>query len=684
METLSEGSVLGVTYFGPVEGSPLIPPQLLTIYFVIFLILLSTIYLVLYLKKKPVTLWHKFKLLTLTALALKTFFIAGIALVTFYWLVPDPSVVQTNPTYEYQHFSPTSRVEIIFDRPLSRGELEKSITPDIPGRWVFEDSLYTTHLYRKLVFYPTFSFKPDTNYKITLLNITSITKLSSPNTFQLNFKTQKSPQVLSVEPRSNQDDVEIDKDIKISLSQPNANISQFDFELSPKTDFKVILDKSQLAYILKPIEPLKQGVKYNLKIKKTNVILNLAEQDVFERGPTFLEYDGTFTTRQAPGIKSFAPLQTSNVSLNSPIQITFSQNMDKKSVAENFSIEPKVSGVFNWQTGATVIFKPEKLDFETEYTIKITEGTRGAGAGFIEQDIIKSFKTIGAVKVDNLNPSDGWSGVSIHTPIKITFDQAVDKASAQSKFAITPTLSGTFIWDGNIMIYTPDSPLPFTTTYKVTIKSGVKSKDGLDSKNDYFGIFTTQDTTTKLAVPAYLQKYSLSCETAALRMALAFRGIEVSEDTLLSQVGVDLTPHNGETWGNPYLAFVGNVRGKQMADGYGVYWQPIEKVASGYRGATSFEGWSIAQLTQVLSLGNPVIVWAYSSGGWPTHWFTPEGTRIYAVRDEHAVTVVGFVGSSNNPSQIIVNDPLVGQVYWSRNIFDKKWDILGRSGVVIN
>lgn len=45
--------------------------------------------------------------------------------------------------------------------------------------------------------------------------------------------------------------------------------------------------------------------------------------------------------------------------------------------------------------------------------------------------------------------------------------------------------------------------------------------------------------------------------------------------------------------------------------------------------------------------------------------------------------MVGFVGSAKNPTQIIVNDPLVGQVYVSRAVFDKKWEIFGRSGVVI-
>ncbi len=64
-------------------------------------------------------------------------------------------------------------------------------------------------------------------------------------------------------------------------------------------------------------------------------------------------------------------------------------------------------------------------------------------------------------------------------------------------------------------------------------------------------------------------------------------------------------------------------------------------------------------------------------------WHTPGGDRITGVADEHTVLVVGFVGSSSNPTYIIVNDPLVGEAYWTREVFEKKWQAFGQSGVVV-
>ena len=88
-------------------------------------------------------------------------------------------------------------------------------------------------------------------------------------------------------------------------------------------------------------------------------------------------------------------------------------------------------------------------------------------------------------------------------------------------------------------------------------------------------------------------------------------------------------------------------------------------------------------MTHELSNGNPVVIWTYSSGGWPTTWTTPDGQTVAAFRDEHAVTAVGFVGSADNPSQIIINDPLVGQVYWQRAYFNQKWQSFNNAGVVV-
>lgn len=676
-------SVLGITDFGPVAGTPLIPPSFLTAYFVLFLLLLALIYGYFYWKRRPVLLWHKLKLLAVIALIIKVVLVAGVTLLTLYWLLPTPSVIQTTPIQAEPSFSPTNRIEIIFDRPISRTDIEKSISPEVAGRWAFENSIYTTHLYRKLVFYPTFSLQPSTTYTVKLTNIRNLIKASSPFDYQFEFTTQSTPKVETITPSDKQSNVGIDSAINVTLDKPNEHISEFNFYLDPQVPFDLTLDATDKVYTLKPQAPLKQGTKYNLRVTKSNVILNLEDQSVSERTQTSEEYNSSFTTIEAPGIKSFKPNQN-NALTDSEIVIEFSKPMDKKSVESNLSINPTTAlGRFHWADDQTLSFKPNKLSFETEYSVKLAQGTRSLEGGRTEEALIQTFTTIGPVQISSFNPGNNLTAISLMSPVQVTFDQEVDHNSAESKFSLTPQVKGNFSWKGNTLIFAPSEPFLFSTNYTVKLAAGVKSLYGVNSKQDFQSKFTTLNSSVRLAVPAYLQKYTLSCEIASLRMALNFRGANVSEDDLIPQVGLDPTAHSGNIWGNPNSAFVGNIKGTQMADGYGVHWGPIAKAARNYRGAQDFQGWSITDLTRELSNGNPVIIWVYSHYGTPTSWKTPDGTDIYAVRDEHAVVAVGFVGPSDNPTQVIINDPLSGQVYWSRSSFDKKWNIFNRSGVVI-
>ena len=666
----------------PVAGSPLIPPEVVTIYFIVFFIILAVVYFILHQKRKPIHLKHKVQLLVVTALVLKLFVVLGGGFVAVYWLIPRPGIQSITPHDNSKGHEVTKKLEIIFDRPVSRNDLEKKITPDVPGVWLFEDSLYTTHLYRKLVFYPTVSLKPNTKYTVTLSNIKNVVGMSEGYDQNFDFITQDSPNVISVFPKNETVNFEIGTNLRVELSEPNDRVSEFDFVLSPSHPVEARLDDTKKVYTLIPKEPFKQGTKYRLTINKTDLSYNLQANTIIERSNTTQVYDGVFTTKDAPGIESFK-ISPDNFLPTDPIVITFSQKMDRASIEDNFFITPSVVGQFTWKDDNELTFKPVGLEFETKYTVKIAKGAKAEPSGFIEKDVVKSFTTIGRVKVTESYPEDKWDAVSIEAPIKIIFDQEVDHESAELLFSIEPTIDGDFTWEGNTLIFKPSSPFSYSTTYKILLAKGIKSTKGLDSDADFSILFTTQEQTVKLAVPIMLQQHGLSCEVAALRMALGFRGVQVSEETLLTKVGVDNTPHEGDTWGDPYVAFVGNVDGKQMVDGYGVYWPPIERVAKEYRSAEDFEGWETSALTQKISEGNPVVIWVYSSGGWPTSWKTPSGKTITGTRDEHAVTAVGYVGTASNPSQLIINDPLYGQVYWSRELFEKKWASFGRSGVVV-
>src|SRR5947207_2648584 len=85
-----------------------------------------------------------------------------------------------------------------------------------------------------------------------------------------------------------------------------------------------------------------------------------------------------------------------------------------------------------------------------------------------------------------------------------------------------------------------------------------------------------------LEVPWHHQEHNLSCEAAALRMALSYYGINKDELTLIRYMTRDSRPARFDAagrlvrWGDPAYAYVGNPDGHiERYSGYGVYFQPV-------------------------------------------------------------------------------------------------------------
>ncbi len=305
-----------------------------------------------------------------------------------------------------------------------------------------------------------------------------------------------------------------------------------------------------------------------------------------------------------------------------------------------------------------------------------------------------------APAVSKVTPANGSDNFNPKDQVIVEFDRPVSRRSMEK--TISPDIPGVWVFEDpiyathlyrKVVFHTQDGLKP-DTTYSVKI-ANIQNTIRKSKPYEFEFSFKTQkvegelkvskpeEKIFKLSVPVYIQQHTLSCEISSLRMTLAYKGINKTEEELLDQIGVDNTPHIGNVWGNPYERFVGNVNGSQMKDGYGVYWPPIERVAKTYGDAKAFEGGDVKMLTKEIQAGNPVIIWVYSKSGKPTYWKTPSGTEIYAVAGEHTVVAVGFVGPADNPTQIIVNDSLVGQVYWPRSLFDQKWATFNEAGVIV-
>ncbi len=189
--------------------------------------------------------------------------------------------------------------------------------------------------------------------------------------------------------------------------------------------------------------------------------------------------------------------------------------------------------------------------------------------------------------------------------------------------------------------------------------------------------------TILLDVPFYKQEHALSCEVAALRMALAGVDVEIEESELIRLLPFDTTPKRRGVWGDPNVGFVGDIDGKMLVDGYGVYAEPIRDLGGQWRRTAILAKPTAVAITNAVANRAPVIVWGYFGGGARYTWKTPEEKTITAISAEHARVVIGFAGEQENPEGFFVIDPKYGQQYWKIGEFMENWDALDRMHVVV-
>jgi len=120
-------------------------------------------------------------------------------------------------------------------------------------------------------------------------------------------------------------------------------------------------------------------------------------------------------------------------------------------------------------------------------------------------------------------PNNNESGVPVYSKISVTFSKPMDKASVEKSFAMASqgiAVKGSFEWDGNTMIFTPNADLKYNTRYLLRI-SGLAmdtSNIGLDGNydarsdgeyiDDYIWEFTTGESAPMLAfTPSLLSIY---------------------------------------------------------------------------------------------------------------------------------------------------------------------------------
>lgn len=616
--------------------------------------------------------------------------------------VPQPKVIfPTGPSLGVTQVSHTQPVTIVFSHPVKRSALQYAMHPELKGTWDLTTNFLAAQ--STLQFTPTETPDLETRYTIELSGIQSYLG-GQPKKYLLSFQTDTVPKFESVSPAKTSKDVMPDAAIEVTFDKPLSDNVVVTATLSPELELAAPTISENVVTFTHP-ELFQKSADYTLKIFLATSKLNYATQKSITSGEPEEISLTTFTTIAAPSIESYSPKE-SGVDPASAIQIEFKQAMDRPSTESAFKLAPSVTGSLTWTNDSILVFTPSQpLTKGQEYTVTLANTAKAISGFTTDENFTWSFSVIGLVTVSSFSPGNGATGVDTNANLSVTFNQAVDHPSAESKFSITPSTGGAFSWSSNTMTFDPGAPLAYNVTYTATVAKGVKSVQGLDSNADFSTRFGTRNPSVLLSVPAYPQAHVYSCMISAARSALAYRKINVSESAIISRVGIDPTQWSGTWggenggWGDPTTTIVGPLdnaaatspAGKQTTNvywGYGSHWEPISQLLTSYGVANDVvTGMTVQQLAQAVSDNNPVIIW-WVNGIWPSYevnWKTPGGKQIRGVNGLHVQVVRGFTGPVENPISFTVTDSGYGYPGRTFDIgtFKAKWGWFGNTGIVV-
>ena len=190
------------------------------------------------------------------------------------------------------------------------------------------------------------------------------------------------------------------------------------------------------------------------------------------------------------------------------------------------------------------------------------------------------------------------------------------------------------------------------------------------------------------------QEHNVTCEAAALKMALSFYRQNVDELTLLDYMTIDRRPAvfdaagRLQAWGDPAQGFVGDPDGHiERYTGYGVYFQPVARAAQS-AGVTVVEAGSglygnavpASDLYAWLLRGHPAVVWISNTYHQVSlrRYAAYDGASVAYTLTEHAVTLIGV-----RPDAVLIDDPWFGRAWHPKAQFESGYATFAGMAVVL-
>ena len=325
------------------------------------------------------------------------------------------------------------------------------------------------------------SYAPDTVQVTVKANATSFA-----NGF-LNKISNKAPQVYTTVPAQGDTAVITHSDLVVVFSQPMDTIATEEaFTTHPATRGYFHWDDrgEVLTYALK--DTLARKTEYEITIDTT--AKNTKGQAL---SSAYTWYFETAKNHIAPQVVDYEPAADS-VRVQDYIAISFNFPMRKQATEEAFSIQPNVTGSFDWAAdSSSFVFMPDSnLTPKTKYTVTVSTQAQNAYGVHLAAPFQFDFETRYYTNLVLLNsfPAKGAKDISTQLQVFAVFNNLPDKNKVRKNYQLLDS-AGTilalrsrevFSRDGRgVLSFEPRSPLKPDAQYFVRFLPGLTDVDNL-------------------------------------------------------------------------------------------------------------------------------------------------------------------------------------------------------------
>ncbi len=287
--------------------------------------------------------------------------------------------------------------------------------------------------------------------------------------------TATAPQVVETQPRSGEE-IPLDSGITFFFDQPMlAESVRGAFSIEPSaTGALEMPDESTLVFT--PDRPLRRATAYTLTIGTGAT--SAAGQPLAEPFTLRVNTVGYLEVAQV-----LPALHATDIATDSVITVIFNRPVVPLVTAEEMDtlpnplvIEPATDGAGEWLNTSIYLFRPDRLQGGTTYTVTVSAGLTDVTGGILEGDFAWSFDTVQPL-VLSVSPRNNATGVALESPITVRFNQAMDRASVEEAFILAEQskgrVSGAFEWaeDSASFTFQPDDMLELGGFYTARVNA---------------------------------------------------------------------------------------------------------------------------------------------------------------------------------------------------------------------